>query len=179
MQPGRQQHARSQQPKPSLLQLQVPKETGKCVCFRAGVRYTTHRCKAVSFFRKQTYTRCEITMLQRSAIIMVLYFSASSTFHQDFFSSLLSFDCAAKSNITDYKTEQSLLLKLPRLLSLFAPSCDFLCLPLPPPSLPALFFYCCGTGCRGPTLMLLLDSCPLGPQSGPSLTININQRRCQ
>lgn len=81
------------------------------------------------------------------------------------------FECAAKSNITDYKTVQSLLLELPRLLSLFAPTCDFFVCPPPSQSSSSLLLapLCCTTDCRGPTLLLLPDSRPPGP-SAPTIT---------
>lgn len=137
------------------------------MCFKARCR--NHCCcKAELVFSKQTYTS-KGTRLQRSAIIMVLYVLPSPTFHQDVFPGLLSFECAAKSNITDYKTLQSLLVKLPRLLSLHLPQPAFFC--PPPASLPVLSSFtglCCATGCCGPTLVVLLESCPPGPPPGPS-----------
>lgn len=175
MQPGHQQHAQSQHAKPSPWQLRVPKQTGNCVCFNTDVRYRNHCCcKVVWFFRKQTYTT-----LQRSAIVMVLYFQRAPP------STRSPPQAYCLWNVLPSPTSQTVKLykvyfwsSLDFSLYLSQPAI-FLCPspPILPPRLPALFFY--PLCCRSPTLMLLLDSCPLGPQPGPSLTININQRRCQ
>lgn len=95
--------------------------------------------KPSCFSRKQPYTSCEITMLQRSAVVMVIFQPAPPS-TLTIFPGLLWFECAAKSNITHCKSVQSLLLQLPRLLSLSAPTWDVLCAPLPP-GRAAFFFY--------------------------------------
>lgn len=157
MQPGRQQHAQSQHAKPAPLQLRCPTEAGT----RRGteIAVVAKPCRSSG---KQTKTSGELAKLQRSAVAALLRFPASSTF-QDVFPGLLLFECAAKSNITDYKTVQSLLLELPPLLSLFAPTChSFSCPPTPSQSSSSLLLapLCCATDCRGPTLLLLPDSPP-------------------
>lgn len=165
MQPGRQQHAQSQHAKPSLLQ--------QAVCALRPDAEITVVVKPSRFSaNKRIQVKEQGSKGQPSLWCFIFCPAPPST---------RSFECAAKSNITDYKTLQSLLVKLPRPRSLHLPQPAFFC--PPPASLPVLSSFtglCCATGCCGPNAGGAPGELSPGPSARTiTFAITRNQRRCQ
>lgn len=90
--------------------------------------------KRTAFEKKKTYKNCKIKTLQRSATVKFLYFSTPPPPPQlphYVFPGSLSFECPAKSNITDCKFLTKFTSLTPSTSLFICPHLPFVCSPIP------------------------------------------------